>query len=381
MKNTYSEPKLFPTDRNIKKSWFVAFRFTDPNTGDRKQFQFRGDINHHKSKHDRIIEGTSLCSALLVMLKEGWNPFTDETEKEYDRKTLHDLLDDMLLIKKSTLKLKSYRTYSDAKNILQRWMIKKRMKNFLPHAFTPKIARQFADYLLTERKYQGKTFNSMIGFLKTFFNMLIARELMEKNPFAKIEKMAHDIGKNHAFTGIEKKKLIELLKKNDKPLYGFINFMYHGFIRRSEIVQLRVGDVDFANRTIKISSRISKNRKQESVSIPEGLLPVIKEMKLEKYPEDYFIFGHGLVPNTKMYKKPDSITARHRKHLNKLEISTDKTLYSWKHTGVCDYFLAIKDPYVIMRQLRHHDLTITMIYLKSLGLTPNMEMQLTNIVL
>ncbi|MUP36752.1 hypothetical protein [Labilibaculum euxinus] len=52
MKNTYSEPKLFPTDRNIniKKSWFVAFRFTDPNTGDRKQFQFRGDISYHKSK-------------------------------------------------------------------------------------------------------------------------------------------------------------------------------------------------------------------------------------------------------------------------------------------------------------------------------------------
>lgn len=64
------------------------------------------------------------------MLKEGWNPFTDEMEKEYDRKTLHDLLDDMLLIKKSKLKVKSYRTYSDAKNILQRWMIKKRIKAF-----------------------------------------------------------------------------------------------------------------------------------------------------------------------------------------------------------------------------------------------------------
>jgi len=134
MKNTYSEPKLFPRDRNIKKLWFVAFRFTDPSTGDRKQFQFRGDINNHKSKGDRIIEGTSLCSALFVMLKEGWNPFTVETEKEYDRKmTLHDLLDNIFLNKKSILKVKSYRTYSDAKNILQRWMIKK--KTFLSYAF------------------------------------------------------------------------------------------------------------------------------------------------------------------------------------------------------------------------------------------------------
>jgi len=381
MKNHYSEPLLYPTNLDIKKSWFVAFRFTNPLTGERKQFQFRGDINRFKNKKERTREGKSLCRALYSMLEEGWNPFTDETEKEYDCKTLIELLDDMLLIKKSSIKIKSYRTYSDAKKILQKWMEKKKMKAVRPNSFTTKHARQFADYLLSERKYQGKTFNSMIGFMKIFFNMLIAREIIEKNPFGKIEKMAHDIGKNHAFTSTEKKQLIERCKLEDRPLYHFINFMYHGFIRRSELVQLRVQDVDVENRTILINSKISKNRKQESVSITEGLLGVIEEMNLKNYPDDNFIFGHGLTPNDKMYKKPDTITHRHRKHLKALEISSEKTLYSWKHTGVCDYFTAIKDPYVIMRQLRHHDLSITMVYLKSLGLTPNREMMMAKIVL
>lgn len=371
MKNIYSEPKLFPTDRDIKKSWFVAFRFTNPDTGERKQFQFRGDINRHKSKHDRTIEGNSLCDALNSMLKEGWNPFTDENEKEYERKTLYDLLDDMLQIKKSTLKIKSYRTYSDAKNMLQRWMAKKKMKIIMPLSFTPKHARQYADYLLSERNYQGKTFNSVIGFTKTFFNMLIAREIIEKNPFSKIEKMPHDIGKNHAFTKQEKDLLIGHLKKHDINLYYFVNFMYHGFIRRSEITQLQLFDIDFQNRSILLRSKISKNRKQESVSIPEGLWEIINQMNLSQYPEHYFIFGHGVKPGPVMYKKPDVITERHKVYLDELGFPPEKTLYSWKHTGVCDYWEALKDPYAIMRQLRHHDLSITMVYLKSLGLTPN----------
>ncbi|MFV0377757.1 MAG: tyrosine-type recombinase/integrase [Mangrovibacterium sp.] len=371
MKKLYSEPKLFPTDRDMKKSWFVSFRFTNPDTGERKQFQFRGDINRHKSRHDRTVEGNSLCDALLKMLQEGWNPFTDETEKEYERKTLIDILDDMLLIKKSTLKIKSYRTYSDAKNLLQRWMVKRKMKIIMPYAFTPNHARQYADYLLSERNYQGKTFNSIIGFTKTFFNMLIAREVIGKNPFAKIEKMPHDIGKNHAFTKLEKDILIDHLKKHDVNLYRFVNFMYHGFIRRSEITQLQIGDIDFQNRSIRISSKISKNRKQESVSIPEGLWGVIQQMNLSQYPEHYFIFGRGVKPGPVMYIKPENITCRHKKHLVELGFPDTKTLYSWKHTGVCDYWEALKDPYAIMRQLRHHDLSITMIYLKSLGLTPN----------
>ncbi len=54
--------------------------------------------------------------------------------------------------------------------------------------------------------------------------MLIARELVEKNPFAKIEKIAQDIGKNHVFTGLEKKKLIELLKENVKKWLVWIIF-------------------------------------------------------------------------------------------------------------------------------------------------------------
>lgn len=375
----YTQPKLYPETRDMKQSWFVGFRFTNPETGERKQFQFRRDINSFKTKRERINAGNAVCDTIIDMLRDGWNPFNDEIEKDQDYKPVYDLLEDLLSIKKSTLKVKSYRTYTDAKNILQRWLIKKHCKTIMPAAFTHKIARSFADHLLTELNYSGKSFNNMLGFTKTYFNMMIDRDFISENPFKKIKRVPQDIGKNHAFTKLEKKALISAMKKRHLWLYYFISFMYHGFIRRNEIIQLKISDIN--HESITIRSEISKNRKQESVTITEGLKIDLKEMNLHKYPEDWYIFGHGMRPSPSRYSKGDIITDMHRIFLRELGISKEKTLYSWKHTGVCDYWTILKDPYALMRQLRHHDLSMTMIYLKSLGLTPNEKIMEAKLIL
>jgi integrase len=66
------------------------------------------------------------------------------------------------------------------------------------------------------------------------------------------------------------------------------------------------------------------------------------------------------------------ITTRHSKFTKQLQFDQQKGLYSWKHTGVCAaYYATGKDVYALMRQLRHKELTTTMIYLKSLGLIQN----------
>jgi site-specific recombinase XerD len=51
------------------------------------------------------------------------------------------------------------------------------------------------------------------------------------------------------------------------------------------------------------------------------------------------------------------------------------TLYSWKHTGVVSAFQAGLNIKLIQELLRHHSLEMTDIYLKSLGLTINKEVE------
>lgn len=125
------------------------------------------------------------------------------------------------------------------------------------------------------------------------------------------------------------------------------------------------------NKTIVIPGENTKNKHQESVVIPNGLEKVINEMELHQYPADEFVFGRRLLTCSVQYKNPNWISTRHNDIVKKLKMDPEKGLYSWKHTGVCNYYNVMKDPYAIMRQLRHRDLNTTMIYLKSMGLIQN----------
>ena len=171
--------------------------------------------------------------------------------------------------------------------------------------------------------------------------------------------------------GFTLKDVAEKLRTCNVNLYYFVQFMYHCFLRRSEIIRIRVGDIDWINKTIRVNSEDTKNRRQESVSIPSGLEPILRNMGLDKVEPELYIFSHNLKPGSYMLVKADHITAWHKRILTELKIPKGKTLYSWKHTGVVDYYNAIRDPFPIMQQLRHHSLSITMVYLKSLGLQPN----------
>jgi integrase len=154
--------------------------------------------------------------------------------------------------------------------------------------------------------------------------------------------------------------------------------MYYCFLRRTEIIRLRIGDIDFENKTITVQSEASKNRKQECVTIPSEFEPILYEMGLNLLPKHWYIFSYNLSSGESRLAKPDYITELHRKYLDFLEIGKEKTLYSWKATGASDLFNATKNPYLVMSQCRHSDIKITMIYLRSLGLQVNEQIRLAN---
>lgn len=167
-------------------------------------------------------------------------------------------------------------------------------------------------------------------------------------------------------------QVIQELHAKDRRMYYFTQIMYYCFIRRTEMVKLKVGDFDLVNKTITIRGKIGKIEKHESVVIPKGLEPVLQEMKLDDYPDEWYVFGQGLFSSDVPYYGINYITARHGKFARQLKIDKEKNLYSWKHTGVCAaYYATGKDIYAVMRQLRHTELNTTAIYLKSLGLIQN----------
>jgi integrase len=251
--------------------------------------------------------------------------------------------------------------------------------------FTPAMAQAYLDCLLVEKGYSGKTHNNQHGILHSFFGamMIPGRKWIDANPFAGVVMLPEDQGDNIPYTEKERADITKYLRENDKRIYYAINFLFHCYIRKTELTTIRVGDIDWINKTIKINSQASKNRIQDSVAIPEAFLPILLEMGLDMAPKHFYVFGKKMGTCADRMTRPDDISDRylHLKISMGYEAGDGKTFYSWKHTGAIAYWNLLKDPYALMRQLRHGDLKTTMVYLRSLGLNPNFHFLNANVAL
>jgi len=104
----------------------------------------------------------------------------------------------------------------------------------------------------------------------------------------------------------------------------------------------------------------------------------IQMMELEKCNPDDYLFGRGLKTSNQQFINPNHISTTHLKLCREIGIRKECTLYSWKHTGAAALYRLTKDPYLVMRHLRHHDFKMTMFYLKSLGFGMDSQLNALN---
>ncbi|MHA7843207.1 MAG: RHS repeat domain-containing protein [Winogradskyella sp.] len=80
-KRKFSTPKIFDADGDLKKRWYVYFSFRDPETGRMKRMKnIYGGANRFKTKAERYSVLNLYKKRLLRFLKQGYNPFEDNTE-------------------------------------------------------------------------------------------------------------------------------------------------------------------------------------------------------------------------------------------------------------------------------------------------------------
>lgn len=376
---TWSPVQLCTYGFDLSKSWFVYFTVRNELTGEETRKQLRGGINHARTKEDRLRQGNALVLFWEDRLKRGlynpWRPAGEETD--HAPATVADALARVLELKKRALKPKSFRGYRDIHNGFTSWIVAHSYTHLRLYQFTADKARAYLDYLLLFKGYGGKTHNTHAGILHAFFSAMMAkgREWIQVNPFSGIGKLPEDRGGNLPYSLKEAAAVKEYLRVHDRRMYYAIHFLFHCFIRKTELTTVRVGDIDWINRTIRINSQAAKNRMQDSVAIPKDFLPVLLEMGLDLAPAHFYIFGKGMETCAARMTRPDDISDRYlicKKQMG-YQAGDGRTFYAWKATGVIAYWAVIKDPFVIMRQARHADLQTTLIYLKSLGLRPNIQ--------
>ena len=248
--------------------------------------------------------------------------------------------------------------------------------NIYVYNFTYYHARKYFDYLLKDKKYCGKTYNGHLNTLRSFFNGMVEREIIRANPINGIKQVRQETGKNTTYSQKEEKSLEEYLLKSNKNFFYATRFVKYCFFRRSELSKLQIKHINWEGKTISVPSGIAKTRIQDSVTIPKSLEKYIIEMGLLELSPELYIFGKNFVPSETRMKRVDDLSDKQREYNRLLDVKKECSFYSWKHTGVVELYNIVKDPYIVMRQCRHSDVKMTMIYLRSLGCGVNEKVRM-----
>ena len=128
---------------------------------------------------------------------------------------------------------------------------------------------------------------------------------------------------------------------------------YYCLVRRTEITKLRVGDINIEKGTIWIDPEVSKNRKGQSITIPDAFLPYIKK-HIEGIDKTWYLFsGKEFTPGLKKIW-PTRITEQWDIMRKAIDLDPNIHWYSLKDSGITD-LLENGVPLIAVRdQARHH---------------------------
>jgi len=155
--------------------------------------------------------------------------------------------------------------------------------------------RSWVIEMVTE-KFTAKSINRKISSLRAFFKFLKRNELITKNPMLKV--IAPKIPKRLP-SYVDKSKIDEILDDSVLSKMNYtaarenivISLLYHTGMRRSELLGLKINDIDIYYKTVKV---LGKGNKERLIPLNDRILTDLQEyleIRRNKMPQesDYLI--------------------------------------------------------------------------------------------
>jgi integrase len=374
-----SKTKLYDYHGDIKKKWsLVYYVYSEGQNKLIRKFDY--GINQFDTAKERYLYAPKRILEINKLLKSG---YYIKSENKPVKITIKKAFDDVWSFKKQTLKQRSInsiynvmydfldflrdqkRLYSDIKTLDKFDLI-----NYQDALFKRKNRNNL--------KLSTRTINNYSGYLVTLVNDIINRyEYITENPFKLVQKFKEkQTLTNRAITQIERKILIPSLQQpQNKTLFLFVGFVFYCWIRPYEVYFIKIKDIDFINKKVFVNAANTKNSKSNFVSIPNEFLQILKEYGLEYQNKDFYIFSPSGVDRLFGLNKYErnTFTELHRALCDKLKLSKEIVLYSWKRTGVEIGARSGMSIYQIKTQGRWSDLKQVDTYLKKTGIDLDVE--------
>jgi len=375
-----TDPKENPQPRTIKKAtafidykpaelrkgkdWVIVYYAKNPFTNEMERHRLRApkisNTREREAYAKRIIAEIN-----NKLANNEWSPYMEKPGNSY--KSFKDATDGFLNLINKELKdgvkrEDTIRAYTSYVSMVHRYIKAKNIKIQFAGQFDVKFVSGYLDWVYYDRNNSPTTYNNHLRFLGSFSKYFISRGFITTDPTSVITPKP----KTKKIRTIVDEDTREIIREH-LPSFNWNYFVlcmlpYYSMVRRTELTKLKVSHIDLANDVINLPETISKNRKNEGVTIPLELKPLLEEHIKDANRGDFVFSANNFRPGAEQLK-PKKISDTFVKFKKKYSLPETVQWYSLKDTGITDLFmLGSLSATQIRDQARHKDLKTTMLY-------------------
>ncbi|WP_316807124.1 site-specific tyrosine recombinase/integron integrase [Pedobacter agri] len=211
------------------------------------------------------------------------------------------------------------------------------------------IIESYLGKIIREKNISAAYQKQLIGSLKLFYKMVFSRVLQIDHLFPK--RTAHTLPK---YLNKEEVKRILSAVTNLKHK-AILSTLYGCGLRLSELINLKIEDVDSKNEVITI--RQAKGKKDRQVMLPKSLLPLLSEYFKIHLPKIYLFEGQSQVQYS-----PRSVQSILQQAAGLANLNKVVSPHMLRHSFATHLLENGTDIRYIQKLLGHNSLTTTQIY-------------------
>lgn len=382
----YRKARLIDHNGSLTQPWYIVFYAWD--IGFEKLVRKRlgkKELNTIKSPAARRAKAAEMIATLNEELKQGGHLDTPPQRTAPPAFDFHGykLLNALTWVEhyKRDIEKRDKGTVAHfryLRNLVERFIKHEGLdRNTLLRQLTPTFTTRLAMYLRDTLAVSNKTFNDKLGRLHTAIELLrtLDRSLFREGNPVQFKKLKTVAKKHAAYTLPQLEQLRKLIEPTDPQLLLFIRFLYHTLARPGELRFLKVAHVRTDVNRVLIEGETAKTDREYYVGMSPTLRQIIEASGILTYPPDYYVFSELQQPGPR-HVGINYFNKRFAPYLRASglkKVNPHFTLYSFKHTGAVQLYLATKDPELIQRQCRHTNIHQTTTYLRDLGLFTNFD--------
>ena len=366
--NTYASVRGYRPAalKELKSDWYVEFYAYDPARGVMRRKRMK--INIIKKKAERRMYGMNLVRIINEKLSQGWNPFIENRysanltylNESFD--IYRHYIDKMYA--SGYYRDGTYRTYVSALGNLEKWLKAQPCPPIYTYQLSRKTVASFLDHIFIERDNSGVTYNKYLSWLKVFTNYMLGKGWITESPIDGLKPISKRLlTKSRTTIPAETLgKIAAYLEEKDKRFLLSCYLLYYCNIRPVEQTRLLISDIRLHDGIISMRAAVTKNRKDEAVTIHPKVAHCMLDLGLFSHPSSHYIFGED---NLRPGSKPTTtrtLRGRWESMAKKLKFKKQWKFYSLKDTGITDMLTSNVSSISVRDQARHSSLSITDLY-------------------